>query len=214
LYWYTLCTAVLDYWGKYHIDRAFDSTIEGDYNNAMVAAIYNGDITVLQQLLIMGADPKRPNDLCGSALHAAARIGNSEAAILLLAKNAPTNNRDRNGFTPLLLAVFENYSNFVDVLHVNLGAVNGATPLSIAASRGYDTIARKLLSRQDIDVNSRDDIGNTPLTEAARAQKTAIASLLLKRGAQVNIRNQMGMTPLFYAAEDITELLLDHGATL
>jgi ankyrin repeat protein len=75
-----------------------------------MVAVYNNNIPLLRQLLIIGADPKRPNSLYGSALYAAAQIKNSIAAILLLTKNAPINNQDRNSFTPLLLAVSKNHS--------------------------------------------------------------------------------------------------------
>jgi ankyrin repeat protein len=90
------------------------------------------------------------------------------------------------------------------------------SPLSFAAGRGYEVLAESLLGIQDVDPDSEDELGLTPLSKAARNGRFKIASLLLQdtRGVNVNSRSHDGRSPLSYAAENgheaIFNLLLAH----
>lgn len=87
-------------------------------------------------------------------------------------------------------------------------------PLSLAVQRGFKRLVEFLLSRQDVDHESPDEQGLTPLSTAARGGQVEIASLLLQdaRGLNVNSRSRVGRSPLSYAAEEghlaMLELLL------
>jgi ankyrin repeat protein len=73
-----------------------------------------------------------------------------------------------------------------------------ATPLHIAARKGYAAIAAALLEA-GADPDPRDLEGDTPLHWAAFEGRSDIVELLLDRGAPVNARNARQFTPLHYA---------------
>ena len=67
-----------------------------------------------------------------------------------------------------------------------------------------------------IDVNAKDEDGETPLVHAAANGHKEIAGLLIANGADVNTKDDKGMTPLHDAAEEgykeIVELLIANDA--
>ena len=100
------------------------------------------------------------------------------------------------------------------------------TPLSLAASSGHKDIVKVLLNRDDIDVNSKDERGDTPLSLAVSGPTMPfncsgvgeghqdIGKMLITRDdVDVNSKNRWGETPLSCAAEDgheaIVKMLLD-----
>jgi hypothetical protein len=71
-----------------------------------------------------------------------------------------------------------------------------------------------LLRREDVDVNTPDDIGRTPLIKAAdNAHKDVVRLLLEDNGLLVNARDKRGRTALYVAArkghEAVVGLLLE-----
>ncbi|MEX0745185.1 MAG: ankyrin repeat domain-containing protein [Phycisphaeraceae bacterium] len=89
-----------------------------------------------------------------------------------------------------------------------------ATPLHVAAARGYPQTA-KLLLVAGTEVDARAG-GATPLHEAACAGHVSVAELLLFREADVYATDSHGRTALHRAAmagdDDLAKLLLDNGA--
>jgi ankyrin repeat protein len=54
------------------------------------------------------------------------------------------------------------------------------SPLSVAADRGYEKLAKFLLDQQDVNPNLQEDCGLTPLSKAAREGRfNAISQNLL-----------------------------------
>ena len=87
-----------------------------------------------------------------------------------------------------------------------------------AAQFGDIAIVQQLLSDKSIDVNTRDEYGNTALMEASSDGNKEIVELLLKHGADVNIKGNDGNTALMFAlpekglkeSKEIVKLLLNH----
>jgi uncharacterized protein len=78
-------------------------------------------------------------------------------------------------------------------------------------------VGRLIVANRDL-VNSRNELGSTPLHIAAGNPTPDIASLLLSNGAAVNARDNNGATPLHIAAfsghKANVELLLAQGANV
>ncbi|PTB55273.1 hypothetical protein M431DRAFT_554495, partial [Trichoderma harzianum CBS 226.95] len=73
----------------------------------------------------------------------------------------------------------------------------GRTPLSYAAGNGFETVARLLLHRHNVNPNSRDRGGQTPLMWAAKEGHYTTAKLLLATdGVDASVRDYLGQTAL------------------
>jgi hypothetical protein len=88
------------------------------------------------------------------------------------------------------------------------------TPLSYAASNGYETVVKLLIERDDVKADSKDRYGQTPLSHAASNGHETVVKLLMERDdVEADSKDQYGRTPLLYAAwsghETIVKLLIE-----
>jgi ankyrin repeat protein len=92
--------------------------------------------------------------------------------------------------------------------------IYGQTPLSYATEKGHEAVVKLLLTKDGVDLNSKDDYsGRTPLSHAAKNGHEAVVKLLLaKNGVDLNSKDRSSRTPLLYAAgnshEAVVKLLL------
>jgi hypothetical protein len=70
-----------------------------------------------------------------------------------------------------------------------------------AARAGNADTVRSLLASPNVDINGRDDHGNTSLIEAARIGHDEVVAALLTARADANVKNNEGKTALMLAAE-------------
>jgi len=125
-------------------------------------------------------------------LHLACGAGSIEVAKILLSRGADPNAEDSGGHTPLYSVANEcalaSGPELVRILagagaDVNAnGGVTRATPLHMAARRGFVEIAKALLE-SGAAVNARDSKGDTPLQRAINCRKRDVAALLAAYGA-------------------------------
>jgi len=106
------------------------------------------------------------------ALLRASLIGDTAAVEALLDKGLDVNLKDRNGWAPLLEAVFGGHADTVRVLlnrgaHVNATDQTGWTPLMEAASKGHTEVIKILLA-YGAAVNARTVKNRTALSVAAK----------------------------------------------
>jgi hypothetical protein len=89
------------------------------------------------------------------------------------------------------------------------------TPLMQAAMDGDRNAMRSLLD-SGVNVNEKNERGDTALLWAVNRQSIDLATLLLERGADPNVQESHGVTPLMLAANmgqmPMVSLLLDHKA--
>ena len=110
---------------------------------------------------------------------------------------------DIKGYTPLIIAVYNNQPNVVEFL-LQHGARTethdqvGNTALMGVCFRGYKEIVSMLLDA-GVDVDQRNHQGATALTFAATFGHLEIAEMLLKKGADINARDVRGKSPLDHA---------------
>jgi len=158
-------------------------------------------------ILAMYVGANTCNEYGETALDVAARIGNAEAARLLLDVGADPTATNKHGETPLHTAVYDRHADVVE-LFLSRGAdpnarnAYGETPLHVAALVG-DVVIAKLLIKSGADINARDSRGRTPLHHTALWWRGARAvKLLAESGADVNARDNKGNTPLHAAVEN------------
>jgi len=84
--------------------------------------------------------------------------------------------------------------------NVNIKDKDGKTPLHIAVENNYEDIV-KVLIQNNADVNIKDNNGNTPLHIAIMNGNEFIIKELLKAKADKNIKNNEGKTPYDLAKE-------------
>lgn len=85
-----------------------------------------------------------------------------------------------------------------------------------ACKNNQKSVVQTFLKRGGIDVNKRDESGNTPLIYACMKNSRDIVRLLLENGADAGLENQKSRTPLHFAANtgnyEITAMLVNAGA--
>ena len=98
---------------------------------------------------------------------------------------------------------------------VNVKDKDGNTPLHLAVKEGNPKRVEVLL-RYGADVNAKVGMDMTSLHYAAAANASEIAEVLLENGADVNAKGSCKLTPLHVAAaanaSEIAEVLLENGA--
>jgi hypothetical protein len=109
-----------------------------------------------------------------TALHIAARIGNTELVSLLLDQGALVTATDHNGSTPLHLACQKGHQATVLLLLgedslINAVDIRGNTCLHFACSNGHRECVKALIFHKDqCDINAANTQGDTPLHNSAR----------------------------------------------
>lgn len=110
---------------------------------------------------------------------------------------------DMRGFTPLILAVYNNSVEVADFFLKHGAKINGHdaagnTALMGVCFKGYKELARKLLDA-GAEVDERNSNGATALTFAATFGHLEIAEMLLQKGADPTVQDTRGKTPLDHA---------------
>jgi ankyrin repeat protein len=185
-----------------------------------------GDAAMVELLLQSGADAnERENVDRWTPLHV---TSNPKVASTLVDAGADVNAEDRNGNTPLLMAItdptgFNPAAQIAELVRclVEAGArvrvvgEDGWSALHIAISRALAGTV-KILLQAGADVCYAPREPGTPLHLAANYGQVGIVTLLLGYGAPVNnVRTSDGWTPLHEAARSgaagVTRALIDAG---
>ncbi len=100
---------------------------------------------------------------------------------------------------------------------INTFSPDGWTPLHLASFFGNIMVVEFLvMSRSDINAESKNALKNQPLNAATASNKADIAQFLLKKGANVHFAQHGGITPLHAAAQngsdELVRILLAHRA--
>ena len=147
------------------------------------------------------------------ALFLAAECGYAMIAHALLAKNANPNTA-RNGWTPLLGAVYKGHRSVVEVL-LNADGINigqtlncGATPLILAVIHGHAELVSDLLAK-NVPVDDADRFGATALNRAVKIGHANIIQMLLDAGADPHKVCNNGATPWTIAVESGNAAIVD-----
>ncbi|KAJ4249867.1 hypothetical protein NW762_012210 [Fusarium torreyae] len=175
-----------------------------------------------------GYQPKPDiNSLGKTPLLAASQEGHLEIIKLLLRANPFLLNWAPGSVkcTPLHGAAYYDREGSVDILleagaRINLCDNDGWTPLMTAICRTNEAATKKLLGHQpdgqDLQLETRDALGNAPLEKAAQKGFAAGIRLLINAGADYNSRDQQFKRPVLTIASylrhtESIQVLLESG---
>lgn len=175
----------------------------------LIAALYHGKQTVVQQLLAFGA---------AISLHEACALGDVDTVkYLILEESAPISEYSFDGWTPLHLAAFFGGYETAQFLIEQGADVNAISSNKLnnrpihAATAGRKFALVELLLEHQADPNVKQDGGWTPLIQAVHNFDKDMIQLLLDHGAVPELTNDKGQTAIQIAEEkeyeDIIELL-------
>lgn len=135
----------------------------------------------------------------------ACRNGQKNIVQILLKKGGiDLNKRDAEGNTPLYYACLKGYRDIV-ILLLDNGADAAVTnnrsesPLHAAARSGNKEIISRLLVEKEIDLNTTDNEGRTPLLCLLDNKRTDAALFLVDKGADTDIADSTGHKAIDYA---------------
>ena len=134
----------------------------------------------------------------------AAKQGETEKVVVLLAQGADVHATGPDGDTALMQASVNGHTETVKALlgagaDVNARDSHGVTALFVAAAEGHTDLVHLLVDRGS-PVNAVAQLGLTALLVAAAEGHTDIVRVLLDEGAEVNVKSDNGATPLILAA--------------
>ncbi|GHV13533.1 hypothetical protein AGMMS49938_08250 [Fibrobacterales bacterium] len=188
----------------------------------LTVAVERGAFVVLQELLAAGASVHlQSEELKWSPLHYAAKIGDVNIIDLLLQNEADLDPLDEDGNTPLHIAARFGKEKAVKFLLLKKASVKssgkkGISPLHEATAGNHPETIEALLPSINIDI--KDDDGNTPIHYAAMFSAEKSAPFLLSKGANANSANGWGQTALHIAAKNsnlkIIAYLIKNGTVL
>lgn len=147
-----------------------------------------------------GVPLETTNSAGQTALHLAATAGKADFATALLAAHAPTSIRDTNGWTPLDTAIQAKQSDCIHLLLPDTSAPahpeRGLAKTLHAAAAAGNIAGLAALLETETNLESRNELGLTPLQVAVQSGHLAAAALLVDKGADVNARDPEGNTLL------------------
>lgn len=189
----------------------------------LIDAVKAGDAAKVRALLAAQVDVNATLADGSTALHAAARLDNTELAAMLLAAGAKPDVASRYKVTPMSLAATNGNAALIELLlkagvSANATSGDGQTALMTAARNGR-VEAVKLLLTHGADVNAVEPLrGQTALMWAAGEGNTAAAEMLIEFGADVHAKSRAGYTAFLFAVLnnriDTAKALLEHGANV
>lgn len=204
----------------------------------LIKAAELGDIVLAEKLVKEGEFIGQTTIGNQTALHLAAKAGQDEMVMWLLARNANPFAEDQNGRTPADGASRQGHITTEKLLRDNMqlrldeiqavqnGNIEEArqlllkdtrkeTILHFAAERGNIELARQEI-QAGVDVNVKTVTGATPLDRASAMGNIELAKVLVGFGSDVNAGDMYNLTALHYAVngehKDMVEYLLSVGA--
>lgn len=168
----------------------------------MEAAILNGSLEAMQELIRCGADIQFRGKGRKTALHLVCMsrcLNNVELLQWLHHSGLDLNDLDCGAQTPLHIAAHEGMMSVVESLvqlgaNIDIRASNGTTPLYVAARKGHADIIR-YLHKKGADINAVDNEGMSPCGVASLFGHLNAVKTIFDLGGNCHISDRNGFTP-------------------
>ena len=147
-------------------------------------------------------------------IFAAARVNDTSAILNYIKEGADVNIVNSKGFTPLILAVYNNNLEATKVLiikgaRVDVQDFSGNTALMGATFKGYTNMVDLLIELGKANVNQVNANGASALIFAATFGQKDIAEKLIAHGADKSIKDNRGKTAKDHAIMQDNKVLVD-----
>ena len=179
---------------------AFSSTDAGTYED-FFRAVNNDDARTVKEIIGRGFDPNSPDERGQVALYLALReLSPKVLATLMASPDTKLDASNAAGETPLMMAALRGHQDWAERLLERGAAVNkeGWSPLHYAATGPQVLIVGLLLDR-GARIDATSPNGTTPLMMAAQYGSEDSVLLLVKRGANLGMRNDKGFNAVDFA---------------
>ncbi|XP_011500173.1 PREDICTED: ankyrin-3-like [Ceratosolen solmsi marchali] len=163
-------------------------------NTPLHIAAWKNQMDIATTLLEYGAKTNVESKGGFVPIHLSALEGHTDMTTLLIEHKGDLNHKAKNGITPIHFCAQEDHVNVASILVKNGSLIDEKTN-SIAAHFGQAAMVRFLLS-SGASVDSRTNVGYTPLHQAAQQGHTQVINLLLENKAQPNVVSHNGYTAL------------------
>ncbi|XP_067055721.1 ankyrin repeat and SAM domain-containing protein 6-like [Acropora muricata] len=201
------------------------TSLELSLNASLINAAEHGQESTLRLLLEKGADVNFREETTGwTALMLAALNGHMAAAQLLVEFGADTNAQNVINQTALEVAIVRQKTEVQEFLDERTstrpqitGQKSNRPSIIEAARTGNLVLVRELLYQGEVDKNSTDEDGATPLMYAAMGGHLPVVQLLIDIRADIDKQDKVsGWTALMQATyhgfTEIARLLIESGA--
>lgn len=198
--------------------------------NSLEIGSRNQDAEIAQLLLDSNVNANLLNNSGYSALYVSVRNNRQEVLkTLLKSVSVDINTANKNGWTPLMEAVFDGNIAAVQALinagaDLNLKQKDGWTALHFTANkiengkRTNDVKIAELLLKANANTELVNTSNNTPLYLAASNKRHDVLNTLIKYKANLNVSTENGVTPLMEAVFEgdliAVKALVNAGANL
>jgi len=169
-------------------DKNIAQARDGDGQTPLHWAVRTDRFPLVSFWIQSGVPLNATNSAGRTALHLAAAQGKVEFVKTLLAAHATNGIRDTNGWTPLYAAVRAKQPACIQLLMSKPSPHNPVTTLHEAAARG-DVATLAALLQTTTNLETWNELGQTPLQVAVTSGHLAAAALLVDKGADVNMRD-------------------------
>jgi len=183
-----------------HINHLLDSNasvtrVNKKLQTPLHLAVLHSSDNIVEKILACGADVNAKDKDGKTSIYLATEWGKEETVkVLVRSANSPkadVNIPDKDGNCPLHAAVAINHQALTHFLLTEAGARPdvrnnmGRSPLHVLGEKGGDGRVLDSLRSQNVDMNSKDNDGNTPLHLAVGFCHQQVAIELCKHGASV-----------------------------
>jgi ankyrin repeat protein len=143
-----------------------------------------------------------------SILHLVAQNYDVSMIRTLLKLGADINIKSVDNYTPIYYAIksskYENVEELIDK-GADLNVHNGLTPFMYAININSLMVIKIFINKNKVDLNVKDNNGNTPLHIAIQNKSYTTAQFLIKSGSNPRLKNNNNISPL-----DLVEQMIDN----